>query len=530
MARKKSMTEYKDIIRRLREKQSIRGIQKETGIHRTIIRKIIKKAMQKGWLLPNASLPDEEELQECFDRAEVNPQPLDAFRERIAAWIEKEYSYIVMHRLISREYAASEATVRRYVKKNFHKASPAVMVRPTVAGETMEVDFGYLGLSYDEKTHKNRKTYLFSGRLNHSRKTYREIVFNQKQETFFMCHVRAFEYFGGVPLKVVPDNLKAAVIKASFESPLINRVYHKLAEHYGFLINPCLPGHPEHKGGVENDVKYVKRNFWPVFSEEQLEMGREIPFTPDIQRELDRWTREVAEVRLIGGVGRTPNEIFNTEEKSALKRLPASRWEPVTWAEAKVQENWRIQFQKAFYSVPYAYIGKQVQVLATLISVHIFLSHKEIAVHSRAGYAWQYVRKSEHAPPEPEKYMNMTRTGIIRQALFVGQCTALVVTAIFGQKAVDGLRPARALLSFAKKYGPQRLEAACKRSLAYESPTYSSVKSILINGLDRLDPDEPVEPSGQRLFAFARERGYFATDVSSDFNPGVTQQLERRNT
>jgi transposase len=515
MARKKSMTEYKDIIRRLKARQSIRGIQRETGIHRTIIRKLHQRALKKGWLEPSAPLPGDDELEVCLERPATEPQPLDAFADRIAVWVEKEYSYVVMHRLIAREYDCSEATVRRYVKRKFRKAPAAVMVRNTKPGETMEVDFGYLGLTVDEKTGKKRKTYLFSGRLNHSRKTYRQIVFDQKQETFFICHVRAFEYFGGVPAKVVPDNLKAAVIKASFESPLINRVYHALALHYDFIINPCLPCHPEHKGGVENDVKYVKRNFWPVFCEEQAEKGREVPLALDIQSELDRWTREVAETRRIGGVGRTVVVLFEAEEKAALKPLPASRWEQLTWSCAKVQENWRIQFQKAFYSVPYAYIGKQVQVMATLTAVYIFLSNKEIAVHSRAQYDWQYVRRSEHAPPNPEQYMSLTREALCRQARAVGCSTALVVIAIFSRKSVDGLRPARALVALGRKYSPQRLEAACARALEYESPEYASVKSILTKGLDQLAPDEPVLPSGQRLFAFAREDGYFDPDHTS---------------
>jgi predicted transcriptional regulator len=516
MARKKNMTEYKGILRHLKAGESIRGIQRETGIHRTIIRKIHKEALKKGWLEPFAPLPRDEELAACLEKQTAKAHSLDAFQERIAAWVKKEFSYVVMHRLIAREYICSEATVRRYVKKNFRKAPAAVMVRDTVAGETMEVDFGYLGLTYDHDTGKRRKTYLFSGRLNHSRKTYREIVFNQKQETFFTCHVRTFEYFGGVPCKVVPDNLKAAVIRASFESPLVNRVYHALAEHYGFLINPCLPRCPEHKGGVENDIKYVKRNFWPFFCEEQLEKGRETPLAGDIQGELDLWTREVAETRLIGGVGRTVDEIFVTEEKPVLLPLPGARWEQISWACAKVQENWRIQFQKAFYSVPYAYIGKTVQVMATLTAVHIFLSGKEITVHSRAGRAWQYVRKSEHAPPHPEQYMSLTRETIARQARSVGRSTYMVVNAIFNQKAVDGLRPARALIGLARKYSPARLEAACTRALSYESPEYASVKSILTKGLDRLDDnDEPIAPTGQRLFAFARERGYWNTAITS---------------
>jgi transposase len=524
MPRRKTMTEYIDIIRRLKNKQSIRSIQKETGIHRTIIRKINEKAIKYGWLDASAELPREEELEEKFEKTDRAIRPLDRFRERIEEWIGKEYSYVVIHRLIGREYECSEATVRRYIKRNFARIPKTVMVRPTVAGETMEVDFGYLGLAYDDVSGRLRKAWLFSGRLNHSRKAHREIVFDQKEETFFMCHVHAFEHFGGVTRKVVPDNLKAAVIRASFESPIVNRVYNKLAEHYGFLINPCLPYRPEHKGGVENDIKYVKKNFWPVFCEEQDELGREYPYARDIQGALDTWAKEIADKRVVGGVGRKPDEIFESEEKNALSPLPGTRWEPVTWGRAKVQENWRIQYRSAFYSVPYAYIGKQVDVCASLKAIHIFFEHKEIAVHSMAKYRWEYVRKSEHAPPAPEKYMSMTRASIVDQARRVGLFTGRVVTSILDHKTVDGLRPARAVLRLGKQYGRERLETAAKRAVVYDTPEYTSVKSILVNGLDLLPIDEPVEPTGQQMFAFARKKGYFNPDVSDSYRKEIVLQ------
>ena len=110
-----------------------------------------------------------------------------------------------------------------------------------------------------------RKVWLFSLRLRHSRKTYREIVLDQTLHTFLMGHVHAFEYFNGVPKNCILDNLKAAVIRSTIDNDMINRSYQELAEHYGFIISPCLPRTPEHKGGVEGDVKYTKRNFLPYF-------------------------------------------------------------------------------------------------------------------------------------------------------------------------------------------------------------------------------------------------------------------------
>jgi transposase len=134
--------------------------------------------------------------------------------------------------------------VRRYCQKHFPQAPRGTHLRDTIPGEIMEVDFGQLGMMYDPLEKRSRRVYVFSARLRHSRMAYRQLVFSQKQEVFFMCHVHAFEFFGGVPERVVPDNLKAAVIKASFTDPVVNRVYHRLAEHYGFVIDPCLPYRP----------------------------------------------------------------------------------------------------------------------------------------------------------------------------------------------------------------------------------------------------------------------------------------------
>ena len=373
----------------------------------------------------------------------------------------------------------------------------------------MKVDFSYLCLAYNTAEQRNRRTYLFSARLRHSRKAYREVVPDQKQQTFFLCHVHAFRWFGGIPEKVVPDNLKAAVITASFEEPLVNRVYQNLAIHYGFLISPCLPRKPEHKGGVENDIKYVKRNFLPIFLEQQKRLGRETPDSADVQPALDKWTGEVSENRLIKGIGRSPREIFEQEELSALKPLPLQRWDLLTPGTAKVQESWRIQFDCAFYSVPYEYIGKQVSVLANSTTVYVFYDYREIAIHERAKEPWAVQRRSEHAPPEAEKYLNTTREGLLRQARAVGASTELVVKALFGKKGVDGMQTVRALLRLGTSFGRQRLNDACRRAILYDTPEYRSVKAILNRNLDSVDCTEPIDSRGQRYFRFVRETGYF---------------------
>ena len=112
------------------------------------------------------------------------------------------------------------------------------MIRKTVPGEVMDVDYGYLGKVLDEQG-AVRKVEVFSGRLRHSRKAYREVAYSQKQERFFQSHVFAFEYFGGVPSKVVLDNLKAGVIQSTVDNEMLNRIYVDLAEHCNLPLFRC---------------------------------------------------------------------------------------------------------------------------------------------------------------------------------------------------------------------------------------------------------------------------------------------------
>jgi len=513
MPRRRTVTELQDIIARLRKSHGIREIHRALGVHRTIIRTLRDIAQEEGWLNPTCPLPTEKHIQRRMRHSLTDkPQrthPLDAYLHDFQSWVDEGYTYVVMHQLVKEQYRCSESTVRRYLKRRFPPKPKPVMRRTAKPGEVMEVDFGYLGITYDPDSARNRKTYLFSGRLRFSRLAYREIVFDQTGRTFFLCHIHSFEYFGGVAGKTVPDNLKAAVIGASFEDPLVNRSYRELAEHYSFLIDPCAPYCARHKGGVESDVKYVKGNFWPIFKERQRKKGRTIPYANELREELDRWTQEVSEVRVIRGVGETPRHLFEEQERSTLNPLPPTRWDPVSWAEPSVGTDWRVQFEKAFYTVPYQYIGSTVQVLGNSSTVRIYFDYKEIALHHRAKKLWDIERKSEHAPPHQEEYLNATRESLLRWAQRLGGAVGQVAELIFSDKAVDGMRPVRALIRLADTYSVERLQNACLRTLLYRTPTYQSVKNILAKGLDLLPAAQPAGPSGQLHFRFQRPEGYF---------------------
>jgi transposase len=506
------MTEFRDVVRRLKLDHAVRDIQRSTGVHRTIIRELRELSEKNGWLTVESALPTEAQIQRAR-RGGAEEQryfhQLERYYEEFSSWVKSNYSYVVMHALIRDRVKCSETTVRLFVQQRFPHKPKAFIRRHTIPGEVMEVDFGYLGITYDPEVGKNRKANVFSGRLRHSRRAWREIVFDQKQQTFFRCHIHAFENFGGVCIRVVPDNLKAAVVKASFEDPIVNRAYRGLAEHYGFLIDPCAPYQARQKGGVESDIKYIKGNFWPLYRERQRTRGHEVPWADELQEALDLWSREVADVRIVKGVGRSPQEIFETDECEKLMELPASRWDPVSWAQPKVGPDWRIQFEKGYYSVPYCYIGAQLLVYGNSSTVRIYNDLDEIALHNRVERPWQARVKDEHAPPHLKEYLSANRNGLLKWAYRLAEPVGQLAEAILADKAVDGLRPVRALIHLADTFGTERLACACRRALLYDTPYYRSVKEILKKQLDRLPLSQPADLNGQLQFRFQRDYGYF---------------------
>jgi hypothetical protein len=494
--KEKSMAEIRNIIQRFREGQSNRRIHKDLNTHRTIIQELRALAIAHQWLHPELPMPSDEAIAiaRAKNKDAVPQHVLDPYKKQIEQWHNQGHSSIVIQKLLSDKKCFCDVQViRRYRRKHFPKSIEPVMVRSTISGRDLELDFGELGRFLDDHGVMKR-VWLFSLRLRHSRKAYREIVTDQKINTFLMGHVHAFEYFNGVPCYCILDNLKAGVIKSTIDNDQINRSYQELAEHYRFIISPCLPRTPNHKGGVEGDIKYAKRNFLPYFLEKQKEMGIHTPTIHDLKEALDAWTKEVDDVHIIHGVGRSPEEIFNLEEKHILRSLPKDRWEPTSWCQCKVRRDWRVILDNAYYSVPYQFIGKTVQVCVTRALVRIFYENKEIALHEKAKTKWDYKKKAEHAPQAEEAVLQCSREGLLLLAEKIGPSTHQLAEAILAHPTNDKLRPVRHLLRLAEKYSKGRLEQACHRALGCKLFSYASVKNILEKNLE-LNPIDSAHKS-----------------------------------
>lgn len=504
----KGMLEIREVIHRLRAGHSCRRIEEESGVDRSICGKIKAVSIANQWLDSSSDMPRDDEIAKVWNpkSKQIKPHPLDLYRDDLAQWRKEGCSAIVIHQLLKGRSDCNPQAIRRYLKKHFPKQVEPVMVRSTSAGRDLDIDFGYLGIFLDDEG-KKRKAWVFSFRLRHSRRAYREVVLDQKGSTFLLAHIHAFEWFGGVPFNVILDNCKAAVIQSTIDNDMIRRPYQELAEHYGFIISPCLPRTPQHKGGVEGDVKYTTNNFLLYFR--AMEKEKKIPVSKirDLVEALEIWGRDVADTHIVQGVERSPLDIFTAEEAKALRPLPTTRWELTSWSQCKVHKEWRIMHESAYYAVPYQLIGKTVQVCATNSLVRIFYEHKEVAFHDKATKRWEYKRKAEYAPPLQEAVLQCSREGLLSLAEKVGPFTYQVAHGILSHPSVDKLKPVRHLLRLANKYSEQRLESACHRAYTYKMFSYCSVKNILENRLDnqpeKTPPTQKIVPLP--LFRFVRD-------------------------
>lgn len=504
----KTMLDIREVIHRLREGHSDRHVHREIGVDRSIIKKIRDLSTLHQWLDTSSAMPTDEEISKVWNStAKIQkPHPLDLHRSNLEQWRKEGYSAVVMHQLLKDKCSCDSQAIRRYLNKHFPKQVDPVMVRNTSPGQDVDIDFGYLGKFLDDER-VIRKAWVFSFRLRHSRRTYREVVLDQSSQTFLLTHINAFEWFGGVPKNVILDNCKAAITQCTIDNDMIRRSYQELAEHYGFIISPCLPRTPEHKGGVEGDVKYTKSNFLPYFLARQKEKNVAMATLKELIRALAYWSDEVADIHIIHGVGRSPLEIFKSEEEAALRPLPKSRWELTSWSQCVVRRDWRIMYDCSYYAVPYELIGKIVQICSTTTLVRIFYDHKEVAYHERSKKKWEYKRKAEYAPPIQEAVLQCSREGLLSLAETVGPFTYQVTYEILSHPTIDKLKPIRHLLNLANKFSKERLEKACQRACNYKMFSYSSIKNILENNLER----EPLESSSKaeiipiQQFRFARD-------------------------
>ena len=373
------------------------------------------------------------------------------------------------------------------------------------AGEKMFVDYaGQTVPIHDRLTGKIRQAQVFVAVLGASNYTYAEAAWDQSLPNWIGSHVRSFEYFGGVAKATVPDNLKAGVSRASRYEPDINPTYHDMAVHYGTVIMPARAGRPKDKAKVESAVQVVERWILAALRNRTFfslgELNQAI-------RELLARLNEKPFKKLEG----CRKEWFERIEKPALMRLPDNPYVYAEWKKARVNIDYHIDVNGHYYSAPHSLIHQEVDARYTANTVEIFLSGTRLASHKRDDTKGRHSTIKEHMPKSHREYLEWSPSRIINWAKTIGASTAEVVEVILNARGYpeQGYRSCLGILRLAKRYSPERLEAACKRAIAIRGYSYRSIESILKNGLDKYPlPEQKPQPAVAH--ENIRGSGYFA--------------------
>lgn len=372
---------------------------------------------------------------------------------------------------------------------NWWKNKLSVSMRQThKAGEKMFPDYAGQTVSVvDRNTGEVRKAQLFVGVLGASNYTFAEASWTQSLPDWINSHVRAFEYFGGVPRIVIPDNLKSGVTKSCRYEPDINPTYHDMAVHYGTVIIPTRVRKPKDKAKVEVGVQIAERwilaalRNWTFFSLGEL-------------NEAIRGLLEKLNARAFKKLKGSRRSWFDAMEKNALLPLVQSRYVFAEWKKARVNIDYHAEIDSHYYSVPYSLVQEKVDIRYTATTVEIFFKGKRVASHKRDNSQGRHTTVEEHMPKSHQEYLKWSPSRIIRWAGKTGESTAQVVETILKTRKhpEQGYRSCMGIMRLGKQFSDKRLEAACRRAIAIGALSYKSIRSILEKGLDRTPLANPV--------------------------------------
>jgi transposase len=493
--------DVREVVRRLQAGATDRAIARELGMARKTVAKYRERATEEGWI--EGVMPSLEEL-EARVRALLphsnlprTPFKAEPYREQIEALRRGgvEIQAIFQRLRTAHGYTGSYPALHRYVR-HLEGATPTGFVRLEVGpGEEAQVDFGRAGMLVDPASGQLRKAWTFVMTLSFSRHQYAAFVFDQSVRTWLRCHRQAFEYFGGVPKRVVIDNLKAAIVRAVWHDPVVQRSYRECAEYYGFLIAPCRPRMARHKGKVESGVRYVDRNF---------RAGRPPGELSAENAALREWVETVAGRRRHGTTKEQPLVRFRELERGALLPLPEAPYDLGVWKRAKLHPDCHVVVDGAYYSAPHRLIGERLWVRTNGQDVVIFHHYERLATH-RWGPPGTRRTITDHYPPDKQAYLMATPTWCRGRAIAIGPSATAVVERLLAERPLDRLRSVQAILGLADRHGAARLEAACRRALHFDELGYRTLKRILDKGLEGepLPETEPA-PHSQQTYLFAR--------------------------
>jgi len=512
------MTNYQEILRLYGQGISKNSIAKSCECSRNTATDVIRRAEEIGLDTTKSNSMTNEKLQKLLFPIKTEPS------------IQKMPDYAYVHKEMARSGVTLTLLWNEYCEacrmngdipfmytqfwRYYHdyvtreKATMHIDRKP---GEQMEVDWaGQTAHIINTDTGELIPAYLFVSVLPSSGYAYVEAFLSQEQESWIAAHVNAYKHFGGVTQILIPDNLKTGVDRVLWYTPVINRTYHEMAEHYGTAVIPARVRKPKDKATVEGTVGVVSTCILAALRNQQFFSLSEL--NDMIREKLFDFNRKPFQKKQGSRFS-----VFQEEEKAFLLPLPQRPYELAIWKIATVQYNYHIAVDKIYYSVPYEYIKHKVDVRLTKNVVEVFFQGNRICSHPRLhGREGQYSTVAEHMPEAHQKYLSWNAERFLSWAKNIGTNTEITVKAILSSHKVEqqGYRACMALLKLADKYSVARLETACQKALTYSpQPTFKTIKTVLESKLDLAKDDVPPNNSDSSEFGFTRGSRYYGGET-----------------
>jgi len=399
----------------------------------------------------------------------ARPSKLDPYRKQIVRWLESHpYTATqIFLRLREGGYTGGITLVKDYVHHVRPPHTPAFLTLSFAPGECAQVDWGQFGSISVGNT--RRRLSFFVMVLCYSRMLYVEFTVSETMEHFLACHANAFTFFGGVPERIMVDNLRSAVLRHALgQAPVLNPRYQDFADHFGFAIRPCGVGQAHEKGRVENAVGYIKKNFLA---------GLELSDFALVNPAARQWLDTVANVRLHGSTKRQPSELFQAE-KSRLRPLPLQPYDGGILRPVRASRQFRVTVDTNTYSVPAEYAGAALTL--RLYPDHLCLYHQDrlIARHVRC-----YDRRRDFEHPDHPRALLQQRRRARDQKLLQRMLSLTPKAEGFYQglteRRLNILHHVRQIVALAEIYGSDLTARAIEDALEFQAFSGEYIANLL---------------------------------------------------
>lgn len=509
------MFEVREVLRLWLGGEGLRAVARLSRVDRKTVRRYVDAAIEAGVTSDGG---DAQLTDEVLGRVVeiVRPHRADghgagwatlaARRDEVAKWVKADLTGVKICELLARDgVTVPERTVQRFIATEFgprRGQGATVRIADGEPGHELQIDFARLGFLHDD-TGRRRVCHALIFTAVLSRHMFVWLSFTQTTDTVIAGCEAAWRFFGGVFRVMIPDNLTPVVTAADALEPRFNEAFVEYAQSRGFVIDPARVATPTDKPRVERMVQFVRSSFWN---------GETFTDLADAQTKVEAWCAGRAGMRVHGTTQCRPLEHFRLEELGRLLPAPTEHYDVPIYAACRVHRDHHIEIAKALYSVPGNLIGARVQVRADRKLVRIFHRSQLVKVHPR--------QQPGHRSTDPDDLPSERTTYALRDIAHLQRLAASHGEAIgdYAAAVLDTplpwtkMRQVYALLGLVKKWGPDKVDAACRRALDAEAINVPLIGRMLERATENTEQTPaPAPPATTR---FARDPGEFTTDAA----------------